>query len=317
MFWRAWRSPSTHFPMPQMSSKTRGKSSIAVYQPASRRQLHRIYNAPTSFTLHTRCQLLLRWFLLVREILFYPLRPRQLFTSCTYSISIITDFSIAGSPHSSIVNLDSKDSPDSDAPRSVSQTNSIPAHEEARYDTSDLSEVEEPAVLATSPSPSDSPREQQSEFGQQEQEQENSESESEHVGGSEDGDYDLDDAPPTNPPDGGSSSQESPRPRKRKLEVDDDHQYMMANPELYGLRRSVRVEKLPGTRYQLTGFIIGTTSSTSHYRTSSFVPPLAVLTDSRSRAMKKTMILIPMLFPARLEKGEKLSVLYQVLTIPP
>lgn len=148
------------------------------------------------------------------------------------------------------MDLDSKDSPATDAPQSISQINSILANDEARYDTSELSEVEEPAALETSPSTSNSPRTQQSEFGQQEHEI--SESESEHLGGSEDGDYDLDDAPPTNVVADHSSSSESPRPAKRKLDLDDDQQYMLKNPELYGLRRSVCNHKLSSPTSLLT-----------------------------------------------------------------
>lgn len=137
------------------------------------------------------------------------------------------------------MDLDSN-SPVADATHSIPQMNSTAAGNDVRYDTSDLSEVEEQAVIATSPSTSHSPRTQQSESGQQEPE--NSESESEHQGGSEDGDYDLDDDVPatTFPIDQSSEEDESPRPAKRKLDLDDDQQAMLANPELYGLRRSVR-----------------------------------------------------------------------------
>lgn len=145
----------------------------------------------------------------------------------------------SGSPNSSTMDLDSKDSPASNAPLSISQTNLVSAEDDARSETSDLSEVEEPAALDTSPSTSHSPRTQQSEFGQQGQD--NSESESEQQGGSEDGDYDLDDeVPAPNFQVDQSSEEESPRPAKRKLDLDDDQQAMLANPELYGLRRSER-----------------------------------------------------------------------------
>lgn len=141
------------------------------------------------------------------------------------------------------MDLDSKDSPATIVPQSIPQINSVAAGEEARYDTSELSEVEEPAVLETSSSTSHSPRTQQSEFGQQEQE--NSESESGHEGGSEDGDYSIDDdVPAANVVVDQSSDEESPRPAKRKHELDDDQQAMLANPELYGLRRSV-CNKMP------------------------------------------------------------------------
>ena len=59
--------------------------------------------------------------------------------------------------------------------------------------------------------------------------------------GSDDPDYDM--ATPaaantTSPPDARSSSQDSPRQRKRKIGVEPDD-YMLNDPELYGLRRSV------------------------------------------------------------------------------
>lgn len=64
----------------------------------------------------------------------------------------------------------------------------------------------------------------------------------EDAAGSEDADYAAE-SPPS-PPSNGSrrnslSSDTSSQPRKRKVEVDDD-QFMQQNPELYGLRRSVR-----------------------------------------------------------------------------
>ena len=59
--------------------------------------------------------------------------------------------------------------------------------------------------------------------------------------GSDDPDYDIETpaaANGTSPPDARSSSQDSPRQRKRKIGVEPDD-YMLNDPELYGLRRSV------------------------------------------------------------------------------
>lgn len=60
---------------------------------------------------------------------------------------------------------------------------------------------------------------------------------------SEDADFDMEDNSPAPQTNGGreqsSTSTESQRPPKRKLGLADDH--ILANPELYGLRRSVRV----------------------------------------------------------------------------
>lgn len=66
-------------------------------------------------------------------------------------------------------------------------------------------------------------------------------SHSEDAEGSEDGDYESE-TPPVQSDDqevGRSSSEDSQRPRKRKASVEDD-EYITKNPELYGLRRSVR-----------------------------------------------------------------------------
>lgn len=60
--------------------------------------------------------------------------------------------------------------------------------------------------------------------------------------GSEDADFDLESppSPQSNESRRNSlSSEASSQTRKRKVDVDDD-QYMQENPELYGLRRSVR-----------------------------------------------------------------------------
>jgi chromodomain-helicase-DNA-binding protein 1 len=64
--------------------------------------------------------------------------------------------------------------------------------------------------------------------------------------GEPDGDYDSDSAPPAEDDASGadtSSSEESRRPPKRKASVEDDD-YITQNPELYGLRRSVRTDVL-------------------------------------------------------------------------
>lgn len=63
--------------------------------------------------------------------------------------------------------------------------------------------------------------------------------------GEDDADFD-DDAPLHDDAEGmrhdRSSSEDSVRPAKRKAEDVDDEEYMKQNPELYGLRRSVRAE---------------------------------------------------------------------------
>ncbi|MCJ1312883.1 hypothetical protein MMC25_006559 [Agyrium rufum] len=67
-------------------------------------------------------------------------------------------------------------------------------------------------------------------------------SEDEDAVGSDDADYEMDDAPTVHVEaerDDDSSSAGSPRPAKRKLVVEEDD-YIMNNPELYGIRRSAR-----------------------------------------------------------------------------
>lgn len=60
--------------------------------------------------------------------------------------------------------------------------------------------------------------------------------------GSDDGDFELDSQPPETHAsrDIRSSSQESRRPPKRKAIGIEDDELIMNNPELYGIRRSVR-----------------------------------------------------------------------------
>jgi len=68
-------------------------------------------------------------------------------------------------------------------------------------------------------------------------------SHTEDAEGSEDADYDAETpaaAAQSDAMDDASSDEVSSRPRKRKASVEDDS-YMMKDPELYGLRRSVRL----------------------------------------------------------------------------
>jgi chromodomain-helicase-DNA-binding protein 1 len=108
-------------------------------------------------------------------------------------------------------------------------------NDDAPYDSeSDLSEVAINVIDEPSPATSSN---HQSEFGGQETD----DSSPENHNGSDDADFDMEDssaAAATNPSrDDRSSSIESRRPAKRKLVVEDEH--ILANPELYGLRRSV------------------------------------------------------------------------------
>ena len=118
----------------------------------------------------------------------------------------------------------------------------IANNDDAPYDSeSDLSEIHDPPPVDASPSVSSTPQ-QQSEFGNQELESSDS-SEPENQDGSDDADYEMEDSPAAAPSRSRridrSTSHDSRRPPKRKLGVEDD-EHIMANPELYGLRRSVR-----------------------------------------------------------------------------
>ena len=120
------------------------------------------------------------------------------------------------------------------------------ANDEAPYDSgSDLSEIREPPVVEASPSASSTPN-HQSDFGNGDAE--SSESSEEDDNGSQDGDSDVEESiTETNHRNtriDRSSSHDSRRPTKRKIGIEDD-EYIKANPELYGLRRSVRIHAHP------------------------------------------------------------------------
>jgi chromodomain-helicase-DNA-binding protein 1 len=109
---------------------------------------------------------------------------------------------------------------------------------------SDLSEIHDsPIIEAASPATSSTPQ-HQSDFGHQDLTS-SEESEVDNPNGSEDAEFDMDDSPVAATAANGrngrndrSTSHDSRRPPKRKVghEIDED---IMANPELYGLRRSV------------------------------------------------------------------------------
>lgn len=122
-------------------------------------------------------------------------------------------------------------------------TNKTTINDDAPYDSeSDLSEIREPPAVDTSPSTSSSPQ-QQSEFGHQDLESSDS-SGQDNNDRSDDADFDIDENPAAAPHHSArinrSTSHDSRRPTKRKLGFEDG-EYILANPELYGLRRSVRV----------------------------------------------------------------------------
>ncbi|KAG4415896.1 hypothetical protein IFR04_010971 [Cadophora malorum] len=128
---------------------------------------------------------------------------------------------------------------------SLSNGNDIPmegptlTNDDAPYDsTSELSDVANPPVV-DEPSPATSSN-HQSEFGAQDTDASDSAAEAQDE--SDDADFDMEDSPPEAPTttarEERSTSTESRRPAKRKLPAEDEH--ILANPELYGLRRSGR-----------------------------------------------------------------------------
>lgn len=117
-----------------------------------------------------------------------------------------------------------------------------PVAHEAQYDSqSDLSDTMPAHAVEASPSVDSSPK-QQSEFGGNQEQYSDSSSAEQQDDASDDGDFDQEEdvAHDSNHAiKERSSSQESRRPPKRKLGVEED-EHILANPELYGLRRSVR-----------------------------------------------------------------------------
>jgi hypothetical protein len=115
-------------------------------------------------------------------------------------------------------------------------------NDDAPYDSeSDLSEVAVPIIDEPSPAASTN---HQPEFGAQGTEDFES-SAAEAQGESDDADFDMEESPAAAAANDErhdrSSSVESRRPVKRKLGVKED-EHILANPELYGLRRSVRCQ---------------------------------------------------------------------------
>jgi len=113
-------------------------------------------------------------------------------------------------------------------------------NDDAPYDSeSDLSEVAIPAVEEPSPATSTN---NQPGFGSNGNDDDES-SEADAQGESDDADFDIEESPAAPAANGErhgrSTSIESRRPAKRKIGIEED-EYILANPELYGLRRSVR-----------------------------------------------------------------------------
>jgi chromodomain-helicase-DNA-binding protein 1 len=111
---------------------------------------------------------------------------------------------------------------------------------------SDLSEVREAPAAEASPSPSSTPH-HQSDFAAEDTEP-SDESEDDNDKGSDNDEFDAEEGMRAvahhHPRIDRSSSHDSRRPTKRKLGIEDD-EHIKANPELYGLRRSVRINAEP------------------------------------------------------------------------
>lgn len=122
--------------------------------------------------------------------------------------------------------------------------NSILTNDDAPYDSeSDLSEVAIPIIDEPSPATSSN---HQSEFGAHATDDSDSDP-ADVQDASDDADFDMEDSPAPAVTNGEredrSTSTDSRRPAKRKLGLEDEH--IKANPELYGLRRSVRRRQRP------------------------------------------------------------------------
>lgn len=102
-------------------------------------------------------------------------------------------------------------------------------------DLSDVPEQHPPAALSRS---SSAPIPQENGFHAEESEL----SDEDGMAGSDDADFEIDSQPPEPvvPRLVSSSSEDSPRPPKRKAVGIEDDEDIMNNPELYGIRRSVR-----------------------------------------------------------------------------
>lgn len=118
---------------------------------------------------------------------------------------------------------------------------------------SELSEVND-AVSSTLP-PAIAHPEAHSEDEDMQDDAASASEDEEDAAGSEDADYDVGTPQSAQSNDSRrnsiSSSSSSSQPRKRKVEVDDD-KFMQENPELYGLRRSVRTPFPVPPDHQLT-----------------------------------------------------------------
>jgi chromodomain-helicase-DNA-binding protein 1 len=150
---------------------------------------------------------------------------------------LINSLHVVLAPPSTVTLLSSRPSIPLSNGQNTPPEHSALTNDDAPYDSeSDLSEVAIPIIDEPSPAISSN---HQSEFGGQDTDA--SDSSPENNNGSDDADFDMEDSPAPVATiasrDERSTSIESRRPAKRKAAV--ENEYIQANPELYGLRRSV------------------------------------------------------------------------------
>lgn len=112
---------------------------------------------------------------------------------------------------------------------------------------SDLSEVNDTVVAQPRASPSASHHDSEDEAKPPSEPADAAESSPEEDNNASDGDFDMDGSPGASQSDGAQderSASNDSRPAARRKAPAREEEYIMANPELYGLRRSVRCLKI-------------------------------------------------------------------------
>jgi chromodomain-helicase-DNA-binding protein 1 len=134
---------------------------------------------------------------------------------------------------------------------------------------SDLSDVQAPDMEVSSASASPVPANPQHATALPRIElSSNPASESSNAGASEDGEFDMEDSPQSAPgvtahSQATSSNEEGRPPLRRKLGQDAEDDFIRDNPELYGLRRSVRPQLIALDRIDADISIAGPPSATT------------------------------------------------------
>lgn len=185
------------------------------------------------------CDLDVVWIAILFSVLIASLRDITSFGKLGIVPTIIANFIVlAPRPTATLLNSDPR-YPLTNGKSTAMEASNF-TNDDAPYDSeSDLSDVAIP-IVDDRPSPATSEN-HQSEFGTNDHDDSES-SAAEPIAEDDDADFDMEGDPPTASngieQEDSSSDSESRRPAKRKL---DEKRHMEANPELYGLRRSVRV----------------------------------------------------------------------------